>query len=249
MNKGGVGKTTLCTNLAAILSDKKKRTLLIDTDAQCNCSLAFGLAPPDNDKTIYRVLLGDVTLDDAAQQITKNLSLVPSSTEMNWLDFDILTNPGAYPQPFNLLKPQLDLVKDRYDYILIDTPPSFGLIVGNVLFASDKVLIPTEADAFSIQGIIRVIDAIERFKKSNRPKLEIAGIIPMRVERSTNLHSGVLDSLQKYCWTNDINIFNTIIPKTIKFSESVATHGKPAIWVEKRNPLVNTYLKLAKEVF
>lgn len=248
MNKGGVGKTSLCTNLAAVLSNRKKKTLIIDMDAQCNCSLVFGMVPDEHECSIHDILLGRASIDEATLKITKHLFIVPSSSEMNWVEFDVLSGDKAYKTPFNLLKPQIDEIKNKYDYILIDTPPSFGLVVGNVLLASDRVLIPAEPDVFSVQGIIRVIKAIDDFKFKHHPSLELAGVVPMRVEKGTNLHSGMLESLRTYCIANNITMY-TPIPKSIKFSESVATHGKPAIWSMISNPLVKSYIALAKEVF
>ncbi len=246
-NKGGVGKTSLCTNLAAVLSDRKKKTLLIDVDGQCNCSLAFGMMPYQHERSIHDVLLGKATIDEAIVKLTKYLSLLPSSTEMNWFEFDILTERN-FKNPFNLLKPLIDEIKNDYDYIIIDTPPSFGLIVGNVLMACDRVLIPSEADVFSVQGIMQVVKAIDSFTNKHHPSLELAGVIPMRVEKSTKIHGGMLLSLETYCQVNGIRLF-TAIPKSVKFSESVAVHGKPAVWSMRKNPIVKSYTRLAKEVF
>lgn len=248
MNKGGVGKTSLCTNLATIASSNKKKVLIIDTDGQGNCSLAFGLVPHKHKKTIHDVFLGKAKIKDVSIKLNKNLFLVPANSEMNWLEFDVLTKLNEYPRPFELLNPEVEHIKEEYDYIFIDTPPSFGLVTGNTLICSDKVLIPFEPELFSVQGLIKVIEAIEEFKEENQQNLTIAGVIGMKVDSRTSLHSEMLQSVRSYCFNKNINVYDTVIPRSIRFASAFAYEKKPAVLSNQKNHLVKAYFDLAKEV-
>lgn len=248
MNKGGVGKTSLCTNLACIAANRKKKVLIVDTDGQGNCSLAFGLVPHKHKLTIHDVFLGKTGIKDITIKIGKNLFLAPSNSEMNWLEFDVLTKLEQYPKPFLLLKPAIEQIKDQYDYIFIDTPPSFGLVTGNVLACSDKVFIPFEPEIFSVQGLIKVIEAIEDFKGKNQENLTIAGVIGMKVDQRTSLHSEMLQSVRAYCFKKNIPVCQTVIPRSVRFPSSFAYEKKPAVLSNQKNHLVEAYFDLAKEV-
>lgn len=249
MNKGGVGKSSLCSNVAAVLSDQKKRVLIIDADGQGNSSLAFGLFPKNHKKTIYDVLIGECSMDDIIIKLAKNLFLAPSNDKMNSIDFFILSRQNTYPKPFHLLKPHVDLIKEQYDYIFIDSPPAFGLVTGNVLNASDKIIVPCEPDLFSVQGLSEANKAINQFKAEYNPSLKIAGVVAMKVEIRTHLHSEMLQGMRQFCASNDLVMYDTVIPKSIKYATSYAEHHKPAVWVHKNSPLIKPYFDLVKEAF
>lgn len=249
MNKGGVGKTSLVTNLAgAITKDLKKRVLIVDTDGQGNTSIAFGLKPHDFEFTVYDVLVGEKTAKEVIVSINEYLDVIPANNDMNFLEFDILPNIQQYDQPFMLLKKALKEIKEQYDYIFMDTPPSMGLVAGNVLAASNKVIIPFVPEMFAVSGLIRVIEAIEDFKAKENPELEVAGIVGMMVDSRTTLHSEMLQQARKYCVENDLTMYETIIPKSIRFANSTAYEGKPATWTDYNNPIVAAYFELMKEV-
>ncbi|MGX1402370.1 cellulose biosynthesis protein BcsQ [Bradyrhizobium japonicum] len=164
------------------------------------------------------------------------------------MEFDILPNIQQYTRPFSLLKNALEEVKDIYDFIFIDTPPSMGLVAGNVLAASDKVIIPFVPEMFAVSGLIRVIEAIQDFKSKQNPALEVSGIVGMMVDSRTTLHSEMLQQARRYCMENDLTMFETIIPKSIRFANSTAYEGKPATWTDYNNPIVAAYFDLMKEV-
>ncbi|MEH7440494.1 ParA family protein [Neobacillus drentensis] len=249
MNKGGVGKTSLVSNLAGAITKKlKKRVLIIDTDGQGNTSIAFGLKPHDFENTIYDVLTGEKTAKEVIVSVNEYLDVLPANNDMNFLEFDILPNIQQYAQPFSLLKKALEDVKDSYSYIFIDTPPSMGLVAGNVLAASDKVIIPFVPEMFAVSGLIRVIEAIDDFKSKENPALEVAGIVGMMVDSRTTLHSEMLQQARKYCVENDLTMFDTTIPKSIRFANSTAYEGKPATWTDYNSPIVAAYFDLMKEV-
>jgi chromosome partitioning protein len=250
MNKGGVGKTSLVANLAgAITKSLKKRVLIIDTDGQGNSSIAFGLNPQDFENTIYDILVNETPAADVVVTVNEYLDIIPANNDMNFLEFDILPNIHQYKEPFQLLKKALNKIKGSYDYVLIDTPPSMGLVAGNVLAASDKVIIPFVPETFAVNGFVRVIEAIEDFKLKENPSLKVCGIVGMMVDSRTVLHSEMLEQARKYCFINEIPMYETVIPKSIRFANSTAYEGKPATWTDYNNPIVSAYYELMEEVF
>lgn len=249
MNKGGVGKTSLVTNLAGAITKRlKKRVLIVDTDGQGNSSIAFGLKPQEFEHTIYDVLLGEVPIEKAIVSINEHLDILPANNDMNFIEFDILPNIQQYQKPFSLLKKALEEVKSNYDLIFIDAPPSMGLVSGNVLAAADKVILPFVPEMFAVSGVIRVVEAINDFKAKENPALEVAGIVGMMVDSRTTLHSEMLQQARRYCLESDLTMFETIIPKSIRFANSTAYEGKPATWTDSSNPIVAAYFELMKEV-
>lgn len=248
MNKGGVSKTSLVTNISGVLSQDNKKVLIIDSDGQGNASMAFGLNPNNIEDTLYDVLVGDKSLKDVMIEVDENIDIVPSNNDMNFLEFDILPNVKEYQDPFALLKKKVEKVRDDYDYILIDTPPSMGLVAGNVLATADKVIVPFAPEMFAVTGLIRVIEAINDFKEKQNPSLDIEGVVGVMVDSRTKLHTEMLEQANKYCESNGIKMYDTIIPKSIRFANSFAYEGKPATLTDFRNHLVMSYFDLTKEM-
>ena len=250
MNKGGVGKTSLVSNLAGAISKKmKKKVLIIDTDGQGNSSIAFGLNPSSYENTIYDVLLGNKEAESVIVSVDEYIDIIPANEDMNFLEFDILPDIQKYNNPFHLLKDGIQEVLNQYDYIFIDTPPSMGLVAGNVLTAANKVIIPFVPEIFGVKGLIRVVDAINDLKNRENPALDIVGVVGMMVDSRTTLHSEMLQQARKYCIEQGIPMFETIIPKSIRFANSTAYEGKPATWTDSNNPIVKAYFELMDEVF
>lgn len=248
MNKGGVGKTSLVTNLGAALSSRKNKVLIIDTDGQGNASMAFKKKPREFERTTYDVLLGQESFQEVKIKINKQLDLVPANDEMNYLEFDVLGNFEKYKRPFSLLEGPLEEIKQEYDYIIIDTPPSMGLVAGNVLAAVDSVFIPFVPESFAVQGLIRLIEAVSDFSDKRNPSLTIEGVVATMIDTRTTLHSEMLPQARKYCLKNDIRMFETVIPKSIRFANATAYAGKPAVWSDKGNHMVAAYFDLLEEV-
>lgn len=248
MNKGGVGKTSLISNLVGAFSKKdNKKILIIDLDGQGNQGISFGLVPEDLNDTIYDVLIGTKSIPDVKIKINNNLDIVPANSDMSFIEFDILPNLHKFEKPFELLTNSLKEVKDNYDYIFIDTPPAMGLIVGNALVASDQVIIPYVPEVYAVNGLIRIHDVITDFKNSYNPSLVISGIIGMMVDLRTTLHQDMLQQAKVHCSQNDIVMFDTVIPRSIRFASS-ALYGKPATWTNKENHLVAAYYEFLDEL-
>lgn len=250
INKGGSGKTSLVTNLAgAITKGFNKKVLIIDTDGQGNASMAFGIKDPNKlENTIYDVLMGDKKAEEVIIEITPNLHIIPANKEMNFLEFDILPNLKEYGDPFKLLSKVVEGVRDNYDYVLVDTPPSMGLVAGNVLALSDKVIIPFAPETFGVNGLINVLEGVKDFKANQNPKLEIAGVVGMMVDSRTILHSELLKQARQYCDKKGINMYDTVIPKSIRFANATAFDGQPATLTDSNNAIVKSYYELLNEV-
>lgn len=249
MNKGGVGKTTLATNLAGAISKikKDKKILIIDTDGQGNSAISFGYNPSDFEDSIYDVFMGTKSIDDVTVKIDENVYLVPANDDMSFLEFEILPKIKEYEKPFYLLKDAVDKIRDKYDYIILDTPPAMGLVMFNSLVASDKVILPFLPEAYNVKGLIRVVDAINNFKTAHNPSLQIAGVVGMMIDKRTNLHGLLLRNAKDYCKKNGVHFYKTTIPRSIIFANAVTYDEKPATW-ERRGKAVEAYIKLAKEV-
>lgn len=249
MNKGGVGKTSFVTNAATILATRfKKKVLIVDMDAQGNSAMAFGVNPVQLQNTIYDVLLEKTEAKNILIPLIENLDLLPANDEMNFFEIDVLPKAKDYPNPFVLLKNALQDIQDPYDMILIDTPPSIGIVTGNALVAADKVIIPFVPETFATKGLVKLIETVQNMKGSHNPKLEIAAVIGMMADRRTILHTEMLKQAKDYCEKKEI-LLPGFIPKTIEFAKSTAYEEKPVTWGQTRNPMTKAYVELVKEVF
>lgn len=249
MNKGGVGKTSLLTNLASVIAERmpEKRVLVIDTDGQGNTTLTFGQNPNDIMDNMYDVLVGNATFDDVKISVSENIDIVPSNRDMNFCEMDILTDLKKYPKVFELLKKHIESIIDDYDYVFIDTPPSLGLVTLNALKVADEVIIPFVPEAYSTHGLLELIDAINDFKETENPQLKIAGVVGMMIQ-PVNLHTNLMQEIRKWCTEKEITCFDTKISKSIRFAEAVAEQGSPAIWFDKHHKIVKQYYDLADEI-
>ncbi|PGK52463.1 chromosome partitioning protein ParA [Priestia megaterium] len=231
MNKGGVAKTTLVTNLAGALGiEKNAKVLIVDTDGQGNSTATFGFDPDDFEDTIYDAFTGKRTIEEVTVKVNDNIDLVPANEDMNFLDFDILTNLNEYPNYFTLLKEALRLVDDKYDYIVIDSPPSMGLVTSNVIVSSDDILLPYIPEPYGAMGLLRVIKAIMKFKDELNPKLNIQGVVGMMVDKRTIVHANFLEQARLYCKQAGVKVMRTTIPKSTVFPKAVAYEHKPAVY-------------------
>ena len=246
-NKGGVLKTSITTNLAGVLSGKGK-VLIIDSDNQGNASLSFGLIPDEFEYTLYDVLVNGVSPKKAIVKAHDNIDILPSNDDMAFFEFDVLTQIDRYPHPFSLLRKMMDGIDSEYDYILVDTPPNIGLTQGNVLSYVDDVLIPFQPENYSMRSLIKILEAIESFKKDHNPKLQVLGIVATMVDLRTNLHTDILQECRKYCSEHHIKMFETVIPRSIRFASSIAYDGLPATLTDRDNPVIQSYFELEREI-
>lgn len=246
-NKGGVLKTSLTTNIAGLLSKEGHKVLVIDTDNQGNVALSFGQNPDNYEKTLYDVMVDKIPVREAIVNVHENIDILPSNDDMSFIDIDVLTAPKNHPRPFMLIKEACDELRDEYDYILIDTPPNIGLIQGNVLTFTDKVIIPFQPETYSQRSLIKMLTAISKFQKHN-PKLEVLGVVATLVDSRTSLHIEMIEKLKQLCTQQNIKCYTTFIPRSIRFASSVAFDLKPATLTLKNHAMVDTYDKLLKEI-
>jgi chromosome partitioning protein len=247
-NKGGVLKTSITTNLAGVYALQGKKVLIIDTDNQGNAALSFGLNPDNFNTTLYDVLVDDLPPQYPIQRVYENIDLLPSNDDMAFFEFDVLTKVDQYPEPFMLMTKRLDRIVNDYDVVLVDTPPNLGLTQGNVLCFADEVLIPFQPESYSMRSLVKILNAIDEFRKRYNPGLSVLGVVATLVDKRTYLHSLIIQECRAYCINNGIRMFDTIIPKTVRFASSVAIEKLPATLTDQNHPLVQSYFELAKEM-
>lgn len=247
-NKGGVLKTSITTNLAGVLATHNKRVLIIDTDNQGNAMLSFGKNPDALNYTIYDVLVREMDPREVVVNVHPNIDILPSNDDMSFFEFDVLTEPSKFKNPFYLLRDRLRGIEKDYDVVLIDTPPNLGLAHGNVLSYADKVLLPFQPETYSMRSLVKMLQSVYNFKRERNPKLEVAGIIPTLVDMRTRLHQDILEDCRIFCNQEGFYFFETFIPRSIRFASSVAYERKPATLTDNNNPLVQAYFDISEEM-
>lgn len=247
-NKGGVLKTSIVTNLASAFSIDGNKVLIIDADNQGNASLSFGMNPDEFENSLYDVVLSGLNVENSIYNVYENIDIIPSNDDMTFFDFDVLTNISRFPKPFHLFKDNLSHLKERYDVIFIDTPPNLGLVHGNVLVYCNEVLIPFQPESYSMRSLIKMLNSISQFKNEHNLDLGVLGVVGTLVDSRTVLHSQVLQECRRFCYENDINMLDTVIPRSIRFASSVAYSGLPAVLSDKNNDLVKSYIDLKNEI-
>lgn len=239
--KGGVGKTTTAVNLASALGAMNKKVLLVDIDPQGNATSGLGISKQDNEKSSYNVMLGQMTAAEAIVATEcKNLSLVPSDITMAGADLEIaeLENREA------MLKKGLAGVREQFDYILIDCPPSLNLITINALNAADSILVPIQCEYYALEGLAQLIGTVSRIKRTFNNHLEIEGVLFTMYDGRLNLTQEVAEQVKKHF---PKQVFKTVIPRTVRLSEA-PSFGQPINYFDKRSKGAEAYDKLAKEI-
>jgi chromosome partitioning protein len=240
--KGGVGKTTTAVNLAASLAASERATLLVDLDPQGNASSAFGVTQPD--VQAYDVLLGDASLLEAAHATElSHLHLVPSGVDLAGAEIELVTLPHRETRLREALSEAIPL----YDFILVDCPPSLGLLTLNALVAAGSVLIPLQAEYYALEGLARLLDTIARVRGSLNPTLETEGIVLTMVDRRASLARQVEDEARRHFGTGGAGVFATTIPRNVRLSEA-PSHGKPILLYDIQSRGAVAYLRLAEEL-
>lgn len=239
--KGGVAKTTTSVNLAACLGAKGHRTLLVDLDPQSNASSACGINPNKLEASIFDALVDEVQPPVISLHETiPNLSVVPSTMDLAGAELMLM----EAEERESALKKALAALESDFDYILIDCPPSLGLLTLNALVASDWVIIPVQAEYFALEGLSRMVQTIQRVSKGLNPKLQIMGLLPTLFDSRTNLSFQVLEELRK---AFPEKLFSCLISRSVRLSEA-PSFGKPIIYYDPRSSGAEQYHKLCQEV-
>jgi chromosome partitioning protein len=239
--KGGVGKTTTSVNIAASLAAAEQRTLLVDIDPQANASHGYGIDTSDLDRTIYEVLVNRLPLDQAIVRTQMEyLDLVPSHINLVGAEIEMVD----VPQREHLLKRVLDSVRNRYDFIIIDCPPSLGLLTLNSLTASDSVLIPVQCEFYALEGLGQLLNTIAIVRRSTNPNLDIEGVLLTMYDSRLRLSNQVVDEVRRHF---EDKACKTVIARNVRLSEA-PSHGKPALLYDAASIGAQNYLELAHEI-
>ncbi len=239
--KGGVGKTTTSVNLGACLANIGHRVLLIDIDPQGNATSGVGIEKADVDQCIYNVLVDDVEAKVAVRPTgVENLYCIPATIQLAGAEIELVPTVSREVR----LKRALEMVKNHYDYIIIDCPPSLGLLTLNALTASDSVMIPVQCEYYALEGLSQLLNTVRLVQKHLNNELKVEGVLLTMLDARTNLGLQVIEEVKKYFQDK---VYKTIIPRNVRLSEA-PSHGEPIIVYDPKSRGAEMYLDLAKEV-
>jgi chromosome partitioning protein len=238
--KGGVGKTTTAVNLAAALAQSQRRVLLVDIDPQGNATMGSGVEKRQLERSITEVLLGECTAAEAIVRTAEGFDLLPGNIDLTAAEIQLMD----LPQREARLKQALATLPGRYDYVLVDCPPSLSLLTLNALAAADGVLVPMQCEYYALEGLSALIDTIEALRQKLNPRLQIFGVVRTMFDVRNNLANAVSGELTKHF--GDI-VFRSIIPRNVRLAEA-PSHGQSIVGYDKGSRGGIAYLGLAGEI-
>jgi len=239
--KGGVGKTTTSVNLGAGMASLGKRVLLVDIDPQGNTTSGVGINKADVENCIYDVIINEVHPNDAIIHTeVEGLHIIPATIQLAGAEIELVPTISREQR----LKKSLQMVKDKYDYIIIDCPPSLGILTINSLTAADSVIIPIQCEYYALEGLSQLLNSIRLVQKHLNTSLQIEGVLLTMFDARTNLGIQVIEEVKKYFQDK---VYKTVIARNVRLSEA-PSHGKSIITYDPRSKGAEAYLELAKEV-
>lgn len=240
--KGGVGKTTTSINLSACLAEAGKKTLVIDLDPQGNCTSGFGIDKSEMENTVYELMLDECSIKESMTKVENidNLSLIPSNVNLAGAEIELLgINEKEY-----ILKNAVDYIRDDYDYIIIDCPPSLNMLTVNAMTTADSILVPIQCEYYALEGISQLIHTIDLVQERLNANLKIEGVVFTMYDARTNLSSDVVDTVKENL---NATVYQTIIPRNVRLAEA-PSHGLPINLYDSKSAGAESYRNLAKEI-
>ena len=239
--KGGVGKTTTAINLSACLAEAGQRVLTVDFDPQGNTTSGLGLEKGNIDNTVYELLMGECTVEECVNpSIQERLDVMPSDVDLAGAEIELLgINDKEY-----ILKSAVDYIKDDYDFIIIDCPPSLNMLTVNAMTTADTVLVPIQCEYYALEGLSQLIHTINLVQDRLNPELQIEGVVFTMYDVRTNLSNQVVETVKENL---DTKIYNTMIPRNIRLAEA-PSYGIPINMYDSKSAGAESYRNLAKEI-
>lgn len=239
--KGGVGKTTTSINLSASLAAKGKKVLIIDTDPQGNTTSGFGIDKNDLEDTVYELILGECSIRDCLiSNVIKNVSVVPSNVNLAAAEIELI---GVEQKEF-ILKNEVDYIKEDYDFIIIDCPPSLNMLTINAMTTADSVIVPIQCEYYALEGLSQLIHTINLVKERLNPDLDMEGVVFTMYDSRTNLSAQVVENVKSHL---NQHIYQTMIPRNIRLAEA-PSFGMPINVYDPKSAGAEAYMQLAEEV-
>ena len=238
--KGGVGKTTTNVNLSASIGKLGKKVLVLDMDPQGNTTSGYGIDKDNIENTIYEVIIENLDIRDAIIKTEfENIDIIPSASELSWAEIELANEKD---REFKL-RNSLYKIKDQYDYIFIDCPPSLGMLTINCLTAVNSVLIPIQCEYYALEGVNQLMSTYQLVKKRLNPDIEIQGVVLSMFDGRANLSIQVVEEVKKYFKGS---VYTTLIPRNVRLAEA-PSYGKPVIYYDTRCKGTEAYKELAEE--
>ena len=239
--KGGVGKTTTTINLASCVAESGKKVLVVDTDPQGNATTGFGVEKNELENTVYELMLGECTVKECIiPDVVENLSLIPSNVNLAAAEIELVERERKE----YILKNELDWIKDLYDFIFIDCPPSLSMLTVNAMTAADSVLVPIQCEYYALEGLSQLIHTVNLIKKKINPALDMEGVVFTMFDSRTNLSGEVVENVKE---SLEERIFESIVPRNVRLAEA-PSYGQPINVYDGKSAGAEAYRNLAAEL-